>query len=86
MNAIELRASRALQRLIIEARSMAHRNESHQRIADILDHLDYLSALQRDLPDAGDKFRAYLCSLGSEYPGANVALAYYDGTDPTTIL
>lgn len=86
MDNIELRASRALQRLVIEARSMAHRNESHQRIADLLDHVDYLCVLHRDLIGAGDKFRAYLCSLGSEYPGANVALAYYDGTDPTTVL
>lgn len=53
-------ALRALQGLLIRARTMAHEGARHDQLADILDGAEYLTALLYDEKDQTIAFRSYL--------------------------
>ena len=57
----------AIQDLIIHARSFAYQNYSHEKLADILDGIEYLPALILEKDDKTDLFEDFLKELCTRY-------------------
>lgn len=60
-------ALKALQAVIIRARTMSYENEDHRKIADILDGAEYLTALIYNKEDQTDAFGNYLQDIAKKH-------------------
>lgn len=70
---------KALQAVVIKARSMAYEGVSHRRIADLLDRTEYLVALIYDERDMTEAFRSYLEEITEAFDCRNALEALKDG-------
>ena len=69
-------ATRALQAIVVKARSYAHDETPYAKIADILDRAEYLAALIYDEHDQTDTFRKYLDETASLHGCLNALEAF----------
>jgi len=63
-------AMRAIQGVMIVARSMTYRAATHDRIARLLDHGEYLPGLILDPTDRTADFESYLSGIADDFAEA----------------
>jgi hypothetical protein len=73
----EFAALKALQDVIIRARTMAYEKADHANIADLLDTAEYLAALIYDKEDMTTTFRQNLVEIAKIHK-CNMALDEFD--------
>jgi hypothetical protein len=73
----EIAAIKALQNVIIRARTMAYEKCDHAKIADLLDTTEYLAALICDKEDMTVFYRENLVELAKKHK-CNMALDEFD--------
>ena len=73
----QMAAIRALQAVIIRARTMALEKEDHGKIADLMDRAEYLMALLHDERDMTTTFRSHLVEAATIH-GCGIALTRFD--------
>jgi hypothetical protein len=73
----EIAAIKALQNVIIRARTMSYEKFDHAKIADLLDTAEYLAALIYDKEDMTAIFRENLVELAQKHK-CNMAVAEFD--------
>ena len=71
------KAFRAIQGILIAGRAMAHRGDSHDRIAALLDHGEYLPGLVLEPEDRTSTFDEYLASIAQDFPETQWILDEY---------
>lgn len=69
---------KALQAIVIQARLLAYKGDSHQTIAGILDDADYLFNLLQEKDDNTLKFRDILVIISERYDCAFVLERFDD--------
>lgn len=60
-------ALKIIQKLVIHARKMAYDKESHEKIAALLDDIEYLPGLINDASDQTETFRQYVVGIADKY-------------------
>jgi len=60
-------ALKIIQKLVIHARKMAYDKESHEKIAALLDDIEYLPGLLNDTSDQPDTLLKYVVGIADKY-------------------
>jgi hypothetical protein len=60
-------ALKVIQKLIIHTRKMAYEREKHEKIAALLDDIEYLPGLLIDTNDQTTAFRNYISDITKQY-------------------
>ena len=58
---------KVIQRLVVLARKMAYEKQAHEKIAAVLDDIEYLPGLLAEKEDCENKFREYISGIADQY-------------------
>ncbi len=72
-------AIKAIQDLIIEARNLAYLNQPTEKIADLLDGVEYLPGLILLQEDKTEWFESYLEEICTKYNYPGIMIRYHKG-------
>ncbi len=75
------KALKAIQGIIIQARSMAEHTEDSKKIAMLLDLAEYLPGLLLDQDDKTDEFSEFLAGVGHKFPNCQYIIDEFNSSN-----